>query len=58
METHETQGDYLELMGILILTKTEMDSRDSGRLMDTHETQGDYWGHMNHRDCWVIKRLR
>ena len=26
--------------------------------METHETQGDYWGHMNHRDRWVIKRLR
>ena len=25
METHETQEDYLELMRILILTKTEMD---------------------------------
>ena len=43
METHETQGDYWELIRHI---ETAGESSDLERLMESHEDPGDFWGLM------------
>ena len=53
METHETQGDYWGIRGLMRLRKTTVDLGDSGRLLGTHETQrllGTYESHDTNKD--------